>query len=98
MDQIALTGSFVQQFGQESFTFFIGQQDSRYGIVSAGSWDTVLPFCFDEIRMDRGNRIIAQHGGEQHVYRIVLTHHSVHAVREDASLWSANRFAICLPA
>ena len=45
MDNLQLTGSAVFSFDSEIHTLFIASQNGRYGVVEAGSWETVIPFC-----------------------------------------------------
>ena len=97
MEQITLTSSFVQQFHQAALTLFIGHQDGRYGLVAAGSWATVLPFCLEDIRTACGDLIAAFCGGEQHLYRIVIENSCIRAIPAMPER-KEDRSAICLPA
>jgi len=97
MEQITLTGSFVQHVNHTPHTFFIGQQDGRYGIIAAGSWETVLPFCFDEIHTYLNEILSVSCNGENRLFHLDFENGSIRAVpiiteRDDS------RRAICLPA
>jgi len=97
MEQITLTGSFVQYFNQNPYTFFIGQQDGYYGIISAGSWDTVLPFCFDEIHAYPDDILCVSCNGENRLLHLVREKNGIRAV-PISSACNDGRRAICLPA
>ena len=49
MNNLQLTGSAVFSFDSEIHTLFIASQNGRYGVVEAGSWETVIPFRFHRI-------------------------------------------------
>ena len=96
MEQITLTGSFTHHFNQDPQTFFIGQRDGCYGVIAAGSWDTVLPFCFDGILSCPNDILSVAHNG---------THTYFSLIRQDDQVWAipvssacSEQNAICLPA
>ncbi len=97
MEQITLTGSFVHHFNQEAHTFFIGQREGRFGVIAAGSWDTILPFCFDEIHPWLDNILSVSHDGQNSFFHLICDHNDIRAV-PIASAASTGRSAICLPA
>jgi len=91
MEQITLTGSFVQHFDQAQHTFFIAQQDGRCGLLSAGTWDTVLPFCFDEIHASLDNTVSVTCNGVRSFFHLIEGKEHIRAVPTASG-------AICLPA
>ena len=83
MELVQLTESLVCQFGEEKRTFFIGHQNGRYGVVAAGSWETVLPFRFRRIALQRDGSLAVFWGSRRTVYRLVETETGVEARRID---------------
>jgi len=98
MEQITLTDSFVQKFEQESYTFFVGRQEKGYGIVAAGSWETVLPFCFEKILPLHSSRIAVWINGKKYIYHIVAENGLFRAVSVENPSWTASSSAIFLTA
>ena len=95
MEFVQLTQSLVHSVGGEKRTFFIGHQNGRYGVVAAGSWETVIPFRFRRIAVQRDGSLAAFQGKRRAVYRLVETEGGVEARRADRR--SARR-PISLPA
>ena len=95
MEFVQLTQSLVHSVGGEKRTFFIGHQNGRYGVVAAGSWETVLPFRFRRISLLRDGSLAVFQGKRRAVYRIMETEEGVEARR--AGRRGANR-PIGLPA
>ena len=85
MELLQLTESLVHSFGEEKRTFFIGHQNGRYGVVAAGSWETVLPFRFRRIAVQRDGSLAAYQGRRCSVYRLVETEEGVAARRAGRS-------------
>ena len=71
MENIQLTDSLVQSFGEDSITLFVGQQNGRCGVVAAGSWEVVLPFCYRRIAVGEDGTLTAFLGRRRTVYRVV---------------------------
>ena len=65
MKPVMLLRSFQQHIAGRTLTYFIAQQDGRCGLLSAGSWETVLPFCFDSITLLPDSTIAAEASGER---------------------------------
>ena len=95
MEHVQLTDSLIQCFGGEKRTFFIGQQGGRYGVVAAGSWETVLPFRFRRIAVQRDGSLAVFQGRRRQVYRLVDTETGVEARRAGHR---GSRRSISLPA
>ena len=69
MNTMQLTSSLVQDGADGPITLFIGSEGGRLGLVRAGTWETVLPFVFDEIRPLDGNLLSARRGRCRTIYR-----------------------------
>jgi len=79
MEQLQLTDSLVRRFAGEEHTFFIGHHKGRYGMVAAGSWETVLPFRFRRIAVLPDGSLAVYQGRRRTVYRLVETECGVEA-------------------
>lgn len=91
MEHIALTGSFIQQFDNKQRTFFIAEQDGRCGLLSAPSWETILPFCFDEIHAYPDNTVSVIRNGVRTFFHLIQGNDYIRAVPTAGAV-------ICLPA
>ena len=81
MNDLQLTGSAVFPFDNETYTLFIASQsDGRYGVVAAGSWETVLPFRFDRIEALSQGGFAAWRRGRATIYHICRDTQGVRAV------------------
>ena len=83
MEFVQLTESLVHSVNGEKRTFFIGHQNGRYGVVAAGSWETVLPFRLRRISLLRDGSLAVFQGKRRAVYRIVETEEGVEVRRAD---------------
>lgn len=97
METIQLTDSLVQSFGGDSVTLFIGRQNGRYGVVAAGSWEVVLPFCFRRVEAGEGGTITALLGRRWIVYQVVRTGERLEA-RVQSTLARREKKLLSLPA
>ena len=71
MNNLQLTGSAVFSFDSEIHTLFIASQNGRYGVVEAGSWETVIPFRFDRIEALASAGFAAWRRNRRTVYHII---------------------------
>lgn len=83
MEFVQLTESLVYSINGEKRTFFIGHENGCYGVVAAGTWETVLPFRFRRIHLLRDGSIAAFRGKRRAIYCLVETEEGVKARRTD---------------
>ena len=70
MNDLQLTGSAAFSFDGELQTLFIARQAHWYGVVSAGSWETVIPFRFERIEALAEGGFMAWRRGRRTLYHI----------------------------
>ena len=80
MNNLQLTGSAVFSFDSEIHTLFIASQNGRYGVVEAGSWETVIPFRFHHIEALASGGFAAWRRNRRTVYHIVQAGTGLRAV------------------
>ena len=80
MNTLQLTGSAVFSSDSEIHALFIASQNGRYGVVEAGSWETVIPFRFDRIEALASGGFAAWRRNRRTVYHIVQAGTGLRAV------------------